>query len=74
MPEYWCGPIHIYNGYSGGLGPDNLESELRKIEQVTKPEDEIWIDMETKIRSDDNKTFDLNKVRRCLEIVKPWIG
>lgn len=33
----------------------------------------IWIDMETRVRSDNDRKFDLAKVRRCLEIAKPFV-
>jgi hypothetical protein len=62
----------IYHGYAGGLGPENLEVELPKIAEAAGAA-RIWIDMESKVRSDDDKTFDLAKVRRCLEICAPFI-
>lgn len=61
-----------YNGYAGGLGPDNLEAEIQRIAKVAG-EERVWIDMETKVRSEDDKQFDLEKVRRCLEIAAPFM-
>ena len=71
-PSKWSGPIDHYPcGYAGGLGPENLEEELKKIEE--KVEDRrIWIDMETKIRSENNKAFNLVKVKKCIEIVEKF--
>lgn len=73
LPESWeVGIAGIYHGYAGGLGPDNLAIELPRIAEVAK-DNRIWIDMETRVRSDDDKKFDLDKVRRCLEICQPFI-
>jgi hypothetical protein len=59
-------------GYAGGLGPETLAEEIEKISQVVGDK-EIWIDMESQIRSKDLATgqdfFDLVKVERCLEVV-----
>jgi hypothetical protein len=61
-----------YNGYAGGLGPDTLEEELKKI-AVAAGTERIWIDMETRVRSNNDRTFDIAKVRSCLEISKPFV-
>lgn len=37
-------------------------------------EGRIWIDMETRVRSNNDATFDLTKVRRCLEIAAPFVA
>lgn len=71
-PKEWPRPIWHYSGYAGGLGPDNLREELDRILQVARGH-RIWIDMETKIRSNDDKMFDLDKVVRCLELVAPLV-
>ena len=68
LPGEW--PIAmkgIYSGYAGGLGPDSLESELPAI-ATAAGEERFWIDMETKVRSSDDRAFNLDAVRRCLEI------
>jgi hypothetical protein len=77
-PDSWPTPIYMetdadytYHGYAGGLGPDNLKAELHRIDAVANCR--VWVDMETKIRSADDKQFDLSKVRQCLEICKPWM-
>lgn len=72
VPGEWPKPIWHYCGYAGGLGPDNLLLELRKIEGVVG-ESRIWIDMETKVRSEDDMMFDLDKVKCCLEIAEPFV-
>jgi hypothetical protein len=72
-PEAWPLPIEdVFCGYAGGLGPDNLKEELEKLEAVVGDR-EIWIDMETKVRSGHDRIFDLAKVIECLEIASPWV-
>ena len=56
-------------GYAGGLGPDNLRTEIPKIAEASGRHD-FWIDMEGKVR-DDSDRLDLSKVRRVLEICAP---
>lgn len=58
-------------GYAGGLGPDNLQEELRKIER-SAGDREVWIDMETRVRTNDR--LDLDKVEQVLKIVKEYRG
>ncbi len=73
VPNEWPSSIlSIYCGYAGGLGPKNLAEEIRRIEQAAGDE-RIWIDMETKVRSDGDRQFDLEKVKRCLELAKPFV-
>ncbi len=77
VPNEWPDVIpsvnpHAYRGLAGGLGSHNLEHELEKMEKVVG-EDQLWIDMETWIRSDNDRLFDLDKVRKCLEITKKYI-
>lgn len=62
-----------YQGYAGGLGPDNLAEQLPLI-ATAAGDCRIWVDMETRVRSDDDRRFDLEKVRRALEICQPFVG
>jgi hypothetical protein len=69
---------HDYHGYAGGLGPENLAEQIPLILKASAGteharEGRIWIDMETRVRSDDDRQFDLAKVRRCLEIAAPYV-
>jgi len=67
LPDKWPGSMTgIYSGYAGGLGPDNLEAELLRIAEAARGRH--WVDMETKVRSDDDALFDLDKVVTCLDI------
>jgi hypothetical protein len=70
----WPAPYRtIATGYAGGLGPDNLQEQLDRINRVVPVNVPIWVDMETKLRSPDNLTFDLDKCQRVVEITERWI-
>ena len=60
----------IYHGYAGGLGPDNLQTQLPLILEASLIAP-FWIDMEGQIRT--NGILDLVKVERVLEICKKWM-
>lgn len=73
LPKSWPKPITTtYQGYAGGLGPQNLEVELPKILEAGSGA-RIWIDMETHVRSHQDRQFDLDKVEEVLEYAKPYI-
>lgn len=73
VPSLWPAPSgHFECGYAGGLGPDNLRQELERINDMAG-ESQIWIDMETKVRSNHDMDFDLDKVVKCLEISKEFM-
>lgn len=73
VPDDWPGAMAgIYSGYAGGLGPDNLYEELSKIREAAS--ERFWVDMETKVRSSNDRQFDLGKVRKCLEIAAYYLA
>jgi hypothetical protein len=77
LPEQWPDTLpNIKCGYAGGLGPDNLEDQIISIEQKSG-DTPIWIDMETKVRTDREdlglSIFDMNKVEECLKIAAKFI-
>jgi len=88
LPSEWPAPMvfpqdedeeddYITTGYAGGLGPGNLQQSLKNIEGVIKNavnKEPIWIDMETRIRSNNNQLFDLTKVIGCLEIARDYVA
>lgn len=69
-PDSWPAPVpgHIC-GYAGGINPDNVARNLQMIASVANDQT-TWIDMESGVRTND--VFDLTKVRRVLEISKPY--
>ncbi len=49
-----------YTGYSGGIGPDTIDSVLFAIQSsFTTVEKPVWIDMESAVRTDNNLDLDL---------------
>jgi len=68
-PKYITG---ITNIYAGGLSPDNVVEQLNKIEQVVGNKI-IGVDVETKVRSNNDQQFDLDLVERFLDNCQPWI-
>ncbi len=73
LPESWPAPIGAYCGYAGGLGPDNLKEQIELILAITG-DTRIWIDMETRVRSEDDARFELDKVRKCLVIAEAFVA
>ena len=72
LPSKWpiAPSIDNWAGYAGGIGPENVERELRKILFASKTD--VWIDMETRVRTDDDKCLDLDKVTAVLNICAPF--
>lgn len=69
-PSQWPTPFpEIPCGYAGGLGPDNLASQLERIAKRAG-DVEVWIDMESGVRSDDDLKFDLDKARDTIAILR----
>lgn len=73
LPESWPALLPgIKCGYAGGIGPDNIEQQIIKINEIVGDVD-TWVDMETKVRSANNQQFDIMKVEQCLRIAEPYI-
>ncbi len=57
-------------GFAGGLGPDNVLGELQKIRAASgEIETTAWIDMEGRVRTEDESKLDMSRVRSVLEQV-----
>lgn len=69
-PEAWPG---VYCGYAGGLGPANVLEQLDLISKRVPAVADIWIDMERRVRSDDDALFDLDRVRAVLAKIAPFV-
>jgi phosphoribosylanthranilate isomerase len=73
LPSEWPSPLDgIYSGYAGGLSPDNVTEQLDKLQNIVGYRN-IWIDAETKLRSEDNQLFDLSKVRKFLNSAQDYV-
>ena len=70
-PGSWPEPANCERcGYAGGLGPENLEEQLKSISEAVGDR-EIWVDMESNVRTEN--VLDLNKVERCLQIAEEYV-
>ncbi|HEV8513968.1 MAG TPA: hypothetical protein VGQ59_11860 [Cyclobacteriaceae bacterium] len=68
LPSEWPLPFEkIRCGYAGGLSSENLKDQIFIIEQRVG-DTNVWIDMESHVRSNNDSLFDLSKARKCLEI------
>jgi phosphoribosylanthranilate isomerase len=71
-PDSWDAPLPgHFCGYAGGMNPDNVEANIKMIEKVAAGHT-TWIDMESGVRTNDR--FDLGKMRKVLEVTKPYIA
>jgi hypothetical protein len=70
LPQEWprAWPA-VRCGYAGGLGPENVVEQLQRIEEASGGQP-YWIDMERRIRSEDDSQFDLKAVERVLKALK----
>lgn len=62
----------VFAGYAGGLGPENVATELAAIARTHPAGRPFWIDMESKVRTDD--VFDLGKCEVVVEAVRSGRG
>lgn len=59
-------------GFAGGLGPENVVAEFERI-VVAAGDRPFWIDMERRVRSEDDSVLDMAKVRTVLELMAPHV-
>lgn len=72
-PYQWPELIQsIKCGYAGGISPENIQSEIKRVNEKVGSTD-TWIDMETHVRSNNDFQFDLAKVDKCLSIAYGYI-
>lgn len=72
LPAEWPAHMGGYCGYAGGLSPENVEAQIQRI-AAAAGHGRIWIDVETRVRSDDDQILDLAKVERFLEVAAPHV-
>jgi hypothetical protein len=61
-----------YTGYAGGLSSENVEDVIKQLVMLPPFEEEIWIDVESGVRTNDE--LDLVKVENFLQICSPYIN
>jgi hypothetical protein len=71
-PSNWPAPNGEYSGYAGGLHPDWLGAQMARIAEAAG-DARIWIDVETHVRSSDDKSLDLAKVERFLAVAQKFV-
>ncbi len=68
VPKDWPKAFpQVYCGYAGGLGPLNLQAEIERIKPQASGET-IWLDMETRVRDDADRTLDIARVTEALDV------
>jgi hypothetical protein len=73
LPGSWPhNPAPFPCGYAGGLGPDNVVGQVKKIEAIC-PHD-YWIDMERRVRTPDDSSLDMDAVRKVLKECAGFFG
>lgn len=65
----WRAPLGIPCGYAGGLGPQNIRSELAAINSVVDDQT-IWIDMESRIRQVGYQGVDFIDLMACKQVLR----
>lgn len=71
-PDEWPSPVAHYCGYAGGLRPDQVARQYRRIELAAGPS-KVWTDIETHVFSSDGRQFDLAKVEEYLTAAALWV-
>jgi hypothetical protein len=71
-PDEWPSPVAHYCGYAGGLRPDEVARQYRRIELAAGPS-RVWTDIETHVFSEDGRKFDLAKVEQYLSAAELWV-
>lgn len=68
----WIAPLSSkYYGYAGGLGADNIQTQLTNISQAANNQP-FWVDMEGKVRTED--LLDLDKCEQVLKQIQPLLN
>lgn len=61
----------VFQGYAGGLSPENVVSELRALAAIMPEDREIFIDAEGKLKGED-KHFSIEKCWQFIEKASQW--
>lgn len=73
MAEKYAPPAFpcVFQGYAGGLNPNNVAAELDKISQVNSATETIFIDAEGGLKGE-NGYFSISKCRQYVENALAW--
>ena len=77
-PENWQAPIYKEHpmGYSGGMSPYNVFSNLQTINKLVPNNESIWVDAEGKLKSqtlfEEKPQFDVDLARAYVERANLW--
>ena len=74
-PDSWRRPVYrdIPNGYTGGLGPDNIAKNLDKINEILPKNYETWIDAKGKLCDRESTfSFTLELAEKYLQNALAW--
>ncbi len=73
LPRSWPAPSPLLPcGYAGGLGPDNVAAQAATIEALCPVP--FWIDMERRVRTEDDRMLDESAVLKVLYDVAPLVS
>lgn len=75
-PKTWHAPVMENHkmGYSGGLSPENVSSNLGKINLVLPAGYNTWIDAEGKLKDPDTKQFDTARAELYIQNALRWMA
>ena len=73
-PNSWMAPVYpnVYQGYSGGMSPENVSENLDKISSVVPSGSYIWIDAEGRLKSDDK--FNTERATQYILNAENWLS
>ena len=73
-PKVWPHPTGaLLCGWAGGLNPDNVSEEIKRIEKIAYPSRPFWVSLETGVRNTEGG-FDLEKCTRVLEALSSHVS
>lgn len=61
---------YTFCGYAGGINPKNIQDILNKIDQVVKPGDYFYIDLESGVR--ENNQFSIEKCKQIIQVTNEF--
>ncbi len=73
-PVSWQRPVYFehYQGYAGGLSPENVTENLDKIAKVAGNRRDIWIDAEGRLMKPGTRVFDLYRAEKYIKAALIW--